>query len=74
MELRPAGCRVEVHDPDPALMAGPAAHAPATPVDPLAEHGRGLLPVRTLSSAAGCRPTTHGKAVWFTLPRTPRHA
>ncbi|GGU47522.1 ATP-binding protein [Streptomyces albospinus] len=35
---------------------------------------RGLRLVRGLSSAAGCRPTPHGKAVWFALPplREPR--
>ncbi|UKY53255.1 ATP-binding protein [Streptomyces inhibens] len=35
---------------------------------------RGLLLIRALSSASGCRPTPHGKAVWFTLPelRGPR--
>ncbi|MFI0711560.1 ATP-binding protein [Streptomyces inhibens] len=35
---------------------------------------RGLLLIRSLSSASGCRPTPHGKAVWFTLPelRRPR--
>ncbi|MFJ9419168.1 ATP-binding protein [Streptomyces sp. NPDC101227] len=31
------------------------------------ESGRGLTLVQSLSSAAGCRPTPHGKAVWFTL-------
>ena len=35
--------------------------------DPWPEHGRGLLLIRTLSSACGHRPTAHGKAVWFTL-------
>ncbi|MFE3649029.1 ATP-binding protein [Streptomyces sp. NPDC059152] len=36
--------------------------------------GRGLRLVRGLSSAAGCRRTARGKAVWFTLPalREPR--
>ncbi|MGG2459258.1 ATP-binding protein [Streptomyces sp. RGM 3693] len=36
--------------------------------------GRGLRLVRGLSSAAGCRRTPRGKAVWFTLPalREPR--
>ncbi|GFE21516.1 ATP-binding protein [Streptomyces nigrescens] len=36
--------------------------------------GRGLLLIRSLSAASGCRPTPRGKAVWFTLPelRRPR--
>ncbi|WP_053210279.1 ATP-binding protein [Streptomyces decoyicus] len=34
--------------------------------------GRGLLLVRSLSSASGCRPTPRGKAVWFTLPEQER--
>ncbi|MFD0232203.1 hypothetical protein ACFVHF_12195 [Streptomyces decoyicus] len=34
--------------------------------------GRGLLLVRSLSSASGCRPTPRGKAVWFTLPERER--
>ncbi|MFG2491807.1 hypothetical protein ACGFSD_12230 [Streptomyces caniferus] len=38
------------------------------------DHCRGLLLVRSLSHASGCRPTPRGKAVWFTLPelRRPR--
>ncbi|MFG3282535.1 ATP-binding protein [Streptomyces sp. NPDC048111] len=67
VELLASGCQVEVHDgsrlPPGDLMA-PGAH---TPPDPWQEHGRGLLLIRTLSSACGHRPTAHGKAVWFTL-------
>ncbi|MGW2919193.1 hypothetical protein ACWDBF_15200 [Streptomyces angustmyceticus] len=33
---------------------------------------RGLLLVRSLSRASGCRPTPRGKAVWFTLPERQR--
>ncbi|MFD7667148.1 ATP-binding protein [Streptomyces sp. NPDC059788] len=73
VELLPGGCQVEVHDHDPAPVAGLDARTPAQCPDPSAEHGRGLLLVRTLSSAAGCRTTAHGKAVWFTLPPAPRH-
>ncbi|WP_328548314.1 ATP-binding protein [Streptomyces platensis] len=34
--------------------------------------GRGLLLIRSLSAASGCRPTPRGKAVWFTLPEVRR--
>ncbi|MEU9124658.1 ATP-binding protein [Streptomyces sp. NPDC048506] len=72
----PAGCRVEVHDGDPALVEGLGAPDP----DPVSldtgprriDGRRGLLLVRSLSSASGCRPTKGGKAVWFTLPEMPR--
>lgn len=68
VELLANGCQVEVRDGDPRppgdLTAGPDDAHP----DPWQEHGRGLLLVRTLSSACGHRPTAHGKAVWFTLP------
>ncbi|WEB39915.1 ATP-binding protein [Streptomyces yunnanensis] len=55
--------------------AGPAAGSPGAAVgqrSPVV--GRGLRLVRGLSTAAGCRRTPHGKAVWFTLPalREPR--
>lgn len=44
---------------------GPAPDAPSpTP--------RGLLLIRSLSAASGCRPTPRGKAVWFTLPEVRR--
>lgn len=33
---------------------------------------RGLLLIRSLSAASGCRPTPRGKAVWFTLPEVRR--
>ncbi|BDM71615.1 hypothetical protein HEK616_51020 [Streptomyces nigrescens] len=53
-----------------------AAVAPAAPTVPVAAtappapaiRNRGLLLVRSLSSASGCRRTQDGKAVWFTLP------
>ncbi|MFE6738298.1 hypothetical protein [Streptomyces tubercidicus] len=55
---------------DTATAYGPEAPAPAR-----ADHdGRGLVLIRSLSAASGCRPTPRGKAVWFTLPelRRPR--
>ncbi|MEV7413729.1 ATP-binding protein [Streptomyces sp. NPDC089919] len=73
VELLAHGCQVEVHDADPqapGTLAGPAA--PEALPDPWQEHGRGLLLVRTLSSACGHRRTAHGKAVWFTLPARAR--
>ncbi|MFG2400435.1 ATP-binding protein [Streptomyces lydicus] len=90
VERGPAGCLVEVHDGDPALVEGLGAPAPVEALgEPLglpsrgghaaargAAGGRGLLLIRSLSSASGCRATAGGKAVWFTLPeqqRTPRH-
>ncbi|MEV0183516.1 ATP-binding protein [Streptomyces sp. NPDC050625] len=71
VELRPTGCQVEVHDPDPAPpghLARPVVEQP----DPWQEHGRGLLLLRALSSSCGHRPTESGKAVWFRLPVVPR--
>ncbi|MFG2094982.1 hypothetical protein [Streptomyces sp. NPDC048612] len=71
------------HDPDTA----DGAHAtddtdaeadldtPSPAAPGCGEHdGRGLLLIRALSAASGCRPTPRGKAVWFTLPelRRPR--
>ncbi|MEU3721447.1 ATP-binding protein [Streptomyces sp. NPDC031705] len=74
VELRANGCQVEVHDGDPEppgdLLARPGAGFP----DPWQEHGRGLLLIRTLSSACGHRPTARGKAVWFTLAALPARA
>ncbi|MEU6406439.1 ATP-binding protein [Streptomyces sp. NPDC046985] len=70
VELLPNGCHVEVHDPDPAPPEGltrPEISAP----DPWQEHGRGLLLIRTLSSACGHRRTETGKAVWFRLSAAP---
>ncbi|MEU6574146.1 ATP-binding protein [Streptomyces sp. NPDC046805] len=70
VEVRPTGCQVEVHDPDPAPPAPltrPTLEAP----DPWQEHGRGLLLIRALSSSCGHRPTKAGKAVWFRLPVVP---
>ncbi|MER6997018.1 ATP-binding protein [Streptomyces sp. NPDC000410] len=69
VEPLPMGCQVEVHDPDPAPpgeLGRPHAPGSERP-DPWQEHGRGLLLVRTLSTACGHRPTRYGKAVWFTL-------
>ncbi|MDF3298424.1 ATP-binding protein [Streptomyces tropicalis] len=66
VELRPGGCHVEVHDPDPAppgALTRPELSAP----DPWQENGRGLLLIRALSSSCGHRPTASGKAVWFRL-------
>ncbi|MFP3987375.1 ATP-binding protein [Streptomyces sp. E11-3] len=68
IELLPTGCRVEVHDPDPAPPGNLSAPGPADEPDPWQEHGRGLLLIRALSQACGHRPTASGKAVWFTLP------
>ncbi|MFJ2816897.1 ATP-binding protein [Streptomyces sp. NPDC091279] len=69
VELLPSGCRVEVHDPDPAPPGD--LGAPCGEPDPWQEHGRGLLLVRALSSSCGHRPTESGKAVWFRLPTAP---
>ncbi|WP_299538518.1 ATP-binding protein [uncultured Streptomyces sp.] len=68
VELLPTRCQVEVHDYDPAPPGDLTAGGPVTMPDPLQEHGRGLLLIRTLSTACGHRSTEHGKAVWFTLP------
>lgn len=70
VELRPTGCQVEVHDPDPVPpgdLTRPVAGVP----DPWQEHGRGLLLIRALSSSCGHRPTDSGKAVWFRLAAVP---
>ncbi|MEU6816080.1 ATP-binding protein [Streptomyces sp. NPDC046860] len=70
VELRPTGCQVEVHDPDPAPpghLTRPVIEEP----DPWQEGGRGLLLIRALSSSCGHRPTSSGKAVWFRLPAVP---
>ncbi|MER8035490.1 ATP-binding protein [Streptomyces hydrogenans] len=67
----PGGCQIEVHDPDPARPGQLVCPDPDAEVDPWQEHGRGLLLIRALSSDCGHRPTAHGKAVWFTLPRVP---
>lgn len=71
VELLPSGCKVEVHDPDPAPPANLTRPAEREP-DPWQEHGRGLLLIRTLSASCGHRPTESGKAVWFRLPVVPR--
>jgi anti-sigma regulatory factor (Ser/Thr protein kinase) len=71
VELMPTGCKVEVHDPDPAPPGNLTLPHPAGPPDPWQEHGRGLLLIRTLSSSCGHRPTDSGKAVWFRLPVVP---
>ncbi|MBU6534606.1 ATP-binding protein [Streptomyces sp. NPDC057245] len=70
VELMPTGCRVEVHDPDPAPPAG-LTRPGVEPPDPWQEHGRGLLLIRALSASCGHRPTGSGKAVWFRLPAVP---
>ncbi|MFH8683155.1 ATP-binding protein [Streptomyces lydicus] len=73
----PADCRVEVHDGDPVLVEGLGeppdlfSHGVHVAV-PGAAGGRGLLLIRSLSSASGCRVTAGGKAVWFTLPEQQR--
>ncbi|MEV7994601.1 ATP-binding protein, partial [Streptomyces sp. NPDC086077] len=71
VELLPSGCKVEVHDPDPAPPGNLTRPAECEP-DPWQEHGRGLLLIRTLSASCGHRPTESGKAVWFRLPVVPR--
>ncbi|WP_406333514.1 ATP-binding protein [Streptomyces sp. NBC_00203] len=71
VELLPSGCRVEVHDPDPAPPADLTLPHPVGHPDPWQEHGRGLLLIRALSSSCGHRPTDSGKAVWFRLPVVP---
>ncbi|WP_078868741.1 ATP-binding protein [Streptomyces sp. NRRL B-1347] len=38
-----------------------------SPVDALAENGRGLLLVEAMASAWGCRRTRKGTSTWFTL-------
>ncbi|MFD9378184.1 ATP-binding protein [Streptomyces sp. NPDC059999] len=73
VELLANGCQVEVHDGDPRPPGDLATRRDDAHPDPWQEHGRGLLLIRTLSSACGHRPTEHGKAVWFTLPAR-RHA
>ncbi|WP_432137819.1 MULTISPECIES: ATP-binding protein [unclassified Streptomyces] len=70
VELLPGGCRVEVHDPDPAP-PGDLTRGAGGEVDPWQEHGRGLLLIRALSSSCGHRPTENGKAVWFRLAAVP---
>ncbi|MEU6658469.1 ATP-binding protein [Streptomyces sp. NPDC046821] len=72
VELLPSGCQVEVHDGDPEPPGDLTRPGPAEVPDPLQEHGRGLLLIRTLSASCGHRPTESGKAVWFTLPSVPR--
>ncbi|MDX3056711.1 ATP-binding protein [Streptomyces sp. NE06-03E] len=72
VELLASGCQVEVHDHDPGPPGNLSRLLPGSTPDPWQEHGRGLLLIRALSSACGHRPTEHGKAVWFTLPRSPR--
>ncbi|MEU1306998.1 ATP-binding protein [Streptomyces shenzhenensis] len=71
VEVRPSGCQVEVHDPDPAP-PGSLTHPTVEEPDVWQEGGRGLLLIRTLSSSCGHRPTESGKAVWFRLPAVPR--
>lgn len=68
VELFETGCRVEVHDPDPAVPGDLGRLGADDHPDPWQEHGRGLLLIRTLSQACGHRTTDSGKAVWFRLP------
>ncbi|MER5973180.1 ATP-binding protein [Streptomyces sp. NPDC001922] len=72
VELLTGGCRIEVHDRNPA----PPGDLKNPESDPhaLEERGRGLVLIRALSSRAGYRATPRGKAVWFTLhpPGEPR--
>ncbi|HBF79984.1 MAG TPA: ATP-binding protein, partial [Streptomyces sp.] len=56
---------------DPGPPGDLSRPGPGSAPDPWQEHGRGLLLIRTLSSACGHRTTEHGKAVWFTLPAIP---
>ncbi|MEV0689023.1 ATP-binding protein [Streptomyces sp. NPDC050388] len=70
VELLPTGCRVEVHDGDPAPPGDLTRPTPGAP-DPWQEHGRGLLLIRALSASCGHRLTESGKAVWFRLPVIP---
>ncbi|MFI5686507.1 ATP-binding protein [Streptomyces sp. NPDC051636] len=70
VEVAPTGCRVEVHDPDPAP-PGRLTRAVIEEPDPWQEGGRGLLLIQALSSSCGHRPTEAGKAVWFRLPVVP---
>ncbi|MFD6415533.1 ATP-binding protein [Streptomyces sp. NPDC060194] len=67
IELLPNGWQFEVHDDDPQPPADLAGPVPEPDPFALAEDGRGLLLIRTLSTACGHRPTAQGKAVWFTL-------
>ncbi|MGW8886987.1 ATP-binding protein [Streptomyces sp. NPDC055749] len=71
VELMATGCQVEVHDRDPSPPGDLSRPGPGSEPDPWQEHGRGLLLIRTLSSACGHRTTEQGKAVWFTLPAIP---
>ncbi|MGI5260769.1 ATP-binding protein [Streptomyces angustmyceticus] len=63
-------------DGDAATKADTDADADDTPgtsrTDTTTPSRRGLLLVRSLSRASGCRPTPRGKAVWFTLPERQR--
>nr|WP_255955020.1 ATP-binding protein [Streptomyces sp. ODS25] len=72
VRILPGGCHVEVHDGDPVPPGELGLPGPSEAPDPWQEHGRGLLLLRTLSSACGHRPTESGKAVWFTLSSLPR--
>lgn len=60
------GIRIEVHD---RSAQDPPHELLREPPEPGSydEGGRGLLLVRTLATASGCRTTTEGKVVWVTL-------
>ncbi|MFC9881632.1 hypothetical protein ACFVJW_18855 [Streptomyces libani] len=69
-----AEIRDDSHGADDACAAIGVDAPSAAPGCGGSHDGRGLLLIRSLSAASGCRPTPRGKAVWFTLPelRRPR--
>lgn len=70
VERVPAGCQVEVHDSGHGVGDSDSDSSDTgtgTGVGRIPD-GRGLMLIQALGSAAGCRPTPYGKAVWFTLP------
>jgi anti-sigma regulatory factor (Ser/Thr protein kinase) len=67
LELLPTGCQVEVHDTGPLSSAGLCSSELGCVPDVWQEYGRGLVLIRTLSSACGHRATDGGKTIWFTL-------
>lgn len=70
--------RLEVSADDDAVLVCVADGSPRPPqprdVDDTAEGGRGMTLVDLLSIAHGVRPQPPGKAVWASLPRSPRRA
>lgn len=71
-----AAGREDACDGDGGAVTKADADADGTPgasrTDTTTPSRRGLLLVRSLSRASGCRPTPRGKAVWFTLPERQR--